>query len=154
MGSGEGSKFLAWTLARQGKRVAVVEQKWIGGSCPNIACLPSKNIIHSAKVASYFARAAEFGIESSGYTVNMAAVTNRKRMMVKSLIDIHLRNFETSGVELVLGHGYFIGPRLIQVDMNDGATRQLQGENVVIGTGTHAALDAIPGLAAAKPRCR
>ena len=75
IGSGEGSKFLAWTLARQGQRVAMVERKWIGGSCPNIACLPSKNIIHSAKVASYFARAAEFGIESRGYSIDMAAVT-------------------------------------------------------------------------------
>ena len=65
IGSGEGSKFLAWTLARQGHRVAMIERKWIGGSCPNIACLPSKNIIHSAKVASYFSRAAEFGIDSS-----------------------------------------------------------------------------------------
>ena len=54
LGSGEGSKYVAWTLAKQGKRVAVVERKYIGGSCPNIACLPSKNIIHSAKVASYF----------------------------------------------------------------------------------------------------
>jgi pyruvate/2-oxoglutarate dehydrogenase complex dihydrolipoamide dehydrogenase (E3) component len=50
LGSGEGSKYLAWTLARQGQRVATVEHKWIGGSCPNIACLPSKNVIHSAKV--------------------------------------------------------------------------------------------------------
>ena len=151
LGSGEGSKFLAWTLAKQGKRVAVVEQKWIGGSCPNIACLPSKNIIHSAKVASYFARAAEFGIENAGYTINMAAVTDRKRMMVKGLVDIHVRNFETSGVDFVLGHGYFIGPRLIQVDMQNGTTRRLRGNNVLIGTGTRARLDAISGLAAAKP---
>ena len=79
LGSGEGSKFLAWTLARQGQRVAVVEQRWIGGSCPNIACLPSKNIIHSAKVASYFARADEFGIETAQNSVDMAKVTNRKR---------------------------------------------------------------------------
>jgi pyruvate/2-oxoglutarate dehydrogenase complex dihydrolipoamide dehydrogenase (E3) component len=50
LGSGEGSKFLAWTLAKRGKRVALVERKYIGGSCPNIACLPSKNIIHSAVV--------------------------------------------------------------------------------------------------------
>ena len=74
LGSGEGSKFVAWTLAKQGQRVAVVERKWIGGSCPNIACLPSKNIIYSAKVASYFKRAAEFGITTSGYTIDMAAV--------------------------------------------------------------------------------
>jgi pyruvate/2-oxoglutarate dehydrogenase complex dihydrolipoamide dehydrogenase (E3) component len=63
LGSGEGAKFVARTLAKEGQRVAVVERKWIGGSCPNIACLPSKNIIHSAKVASYFKRASEFGGE-------------------------------------------------------------------------------------------
>jgi pyruvate/2-oxoglutarate dehydrogenase complex dihydrolipoamide dehydrogenase (E3) component len=151
LGSGEGSKFLTWTLARQGKRVAVVEQRWIGGSCPNVACLPSKNIIHSAKVASYFARAEEFGIETSGYTVNMAKVTGRKRKMVKDLVDIHVRNFETSGVDLVLGHGYFVAPRTIQVDLQAGGTRCLRGTNVVIGTGTHATLPSIPGLEAAKP---
>jgi pyruvate/2-oxoglutarate dehydrogenase complex dihydrolipoamide dehydrogenase (E3) component len=151
LGSGEGSKFLAWTLARQGKRVAVVEQRWIGGSCPNVACLPSKNIIHSAKVASYFARADEFGIETAGFKVNMAKVTNRKRTMVKGLVDIHLRNFENSGVDLVRGHGYFVGPKLVQVDLQEGGTRRLHGSNIVIGTGTHARLDVIPGLAEAKP---
>jgi pyruvate/2-oxoglutarate dehydrogenase complex dihydrolipoamide dehydrogenase (E3) component len=51
LGSGAGSKFAAWTLAEQGQRVATIERRYIGGSCPNIACLPSKNIIHSAKVA-------------------------------------------------------------------------------------------------------
>jgi pyruvate/2-oxoglutarate dehydrogenase complex dihydrolipoamide dehydrogenase (E3) component len=151
LGSGEGSKYLAWTLARQGQRVATVEERWIGGSCPNIACLPSKNVIHSAKVASYLSRAAEFGMEGPGYSVNMAAVTDRKRGMVKELVDIHVRNFQTSGVELILGHGYFVGPRLVQVDIPDGAKRQLRGRNVVIGTGTQATLEAIPGLAAAKP---
>lgn len=151
LGSGEGSKFLAWTFARQGKRVAVIEQRWIGGSCPNIACLPSKNIIHSAKVASYFARAEEFGITTSGYTVDMAKVTDRKRTMVKGLVDIHVRNFETSGVDFILGRGYFVGPRTIAVDLQTGGIRRLRGTNVVIGTGTHATLDAIPGLEAAKP---
>jgi pyruvate/2-oxoglutarate dehydrogenase complex dihydrolipoamide dehydrogenase (E3) component len=129
----------------------MVERKWIGGSCPNIACLPSKNIIHSAKVASYFARAAEFGIECRGYTVDMAAVTGRKRKMVKELVDIHVRNYETNGVELILDHGYFIGPQLLQVDMPDGTKRQVRGERIVIGTGTRASVDKIPSLAAANP---
>ena len=151
LGSGEGSKFLAWTLARQGKRVAVVEQRWIGGSCPNIACLPSKNIIHSAKVASYFKRAEEFGIATSGYTVDMAKVIGRKRTMVRGLVDIHVRNFESSGVDFVLGHGYFVAPRTIQVDLQTGGTRRLRGTNVIIGTGTHATLPPVPGLESAKP---
>jgi pyruvate/2-oxoglutarate dehydrogenase complex dihydrolipoamide dehydrogenase (E3) component len=48
LGSGEAGKPRAWTLASQGKRSVVVERRYIGGSCPNIGCLPSKNIIHSA----------------------------------------------------------------------------------------------------------
>ena len=62
LGGGTGSTIAAWTFAGEGKRVAVVDRKYIGGSCPNIACLPSKNIIHSAKVVDYFRRSKEFGI--------------------------------------------------------------------------------------------
>src|SRR5580698_5181356 len=95
LGSGEAGKYIAWTLAKQGKRVALIERRYIGGSCPNIACLPSKNLIHGAKVASYFGRAAEFGIDISGYTVDMARVRERKRQMVQGLVDVHLANFKS-----------------------------------------------------------
>ncbi len=151
MGSGEGSKFLAWTLARQGQRVAMIERRWIGGSCPNIACLPSKNIIHSAKVASCVARAAEFGIDIPSYTVNMAAVINRKRKMVKELVDIHIRNYESAGTTFIFGHGHFIGPKLLEVDMPDGSKRRVTGKRIVIGTGTRATINNIPGLAVSNP---
>jgi pyruvate/2-oxoglutarate dehydrogenase complex dihydrolipoamide dehydrogenase (E3) component len=102
-GSGSGSKLTAGTLAKQGKRVAVIERKYIGGSCPNIACLPSKNIVHSAKVASYFRRGKKFGIDTKGFAVNMSVVRDRKRKMVSSLIDVHLDNYKRSGAELILG---------------------------------------------------
>ena len=62
LGSGAGGKLLAWHLARSGRRTAVVERKWIGGSCPNINCLPSKNEIWSAKVADLVHHAAKFGL--------------------------------------------------------------------------------------------
>src|SRR5438034_11636596 len=82
LGGGTGSTIAAWTFAGQGQRVAVIERKYIGGSCPNIACLPSKNIIHSAKVASYFRRSKEFGIVNGNFSVDMRAVRERKRKMV------------------------------------------------------------------------
>jgi pyruvate/2-oxoglutarate dehydrogenase complex dihydrolipoamide dehydrogenase (E3) component len=151
LGTGEGAKFIAWTLARQGKSVAIVERRWIGGACPNIACLPSKNIIHSAKVASYFSRAAEFGIITQGYQVDMAGVIDRKRGMVKSLVDIHLRNFDTSGTVLVMGEGRFVAPKTVEVALSGGGSRYLRGKDVVIGTGTRARVDNIPGLSDAKP---
>ena len=61
LGSGEGGKYIAWTQGREGKRVAMIERRYIGGSCPNIACLPSKNVIYSAKVASHVRNSERFG---------------------------------------------------------------------------------------------
>jgi pyruvate/2-oxoglutarate dehydrogenase complex dihydrolipoamide dehydrogenase (E3) component len=151
LGSGEGSKYLAWTLAREGKRVAVVERRYIGGSCPNIACLPSKNIIHSAKVASYVRRAEEFGVTTGAVAIDMAAVRERKRSMVSGLVAMHLENFVKSGAELVMGMGRFVAAKTIEVSLPGGARRLLRGTHVVIATGTRAAIDATPGLAAAKP---
>jgi pyruvate/2-oxoglutarate dehydrogenase complex dihydrolipoamide dehydrogenase (E3) component len=83
LGGGTGSTIAAWTFAGQGQRVAVIDRKYIGGSCPNIACLPSKNIIHSAKVASLFFRSEEFGISKENVRINMAAVRERKRKMLQ-----------------------------------------------------------------------
>ena len=146
LGSGEGGKYLAWTLANQGQRVALIERKYIGGSCPNIACLPSKNIIHSAKVASYFFRSEEFGISKENAHINMSIVRDRKRKMVDGLVGVHLRNFNTSGAQLIMGSGRFVGPKEIEVSLADGGARVLRGKKIIISTGSRAKLDAIPGL--------
>src|SRR5579863_5969820 len=103
LGSGAGGKLIAWTSAQKGQRVVVVERKYVGGSCPNIACLPSKNIIHSAKVASLFFRSNEFGISKENVRIDMEAVRERKRKMVRSLVDIHLDLYKKSGAELLMG---------------------------------------------------
>jgi pyruvate/2-oxoglutarate dehydrogenase complex dihydrolipoamide dehydrogenase (E3) component len=152
LGSGAGGKVLAAVFAQKGQRAAVIERKWIGGSCPNIACLPSKNIIHSAKVASFFYRSTEFGISKENVHIDMAAVRERKRKMVTHVVDIfHDTYFTKSGAELVMGTGCFVGPKTIEVALNDGGTRTFRGKNVVINTGSRATLEPIPGLAEANP---
>ena len=151
LGSGEGGKFIAWTLAKSGRKAVVIERKWVGGSCPNIACLPSKNIIHSAKVASYFFRSEEFGIKKENVRIDMAAVRDRKRAMVAGLVEMHYDNYRLSGTELVMGFGTFVGPKTIKVDLADGGTRTFYGENVVINTGTRATIDPTLGLKEAQP---
>src|SRR5438046_10715913 len=82
LGGGTGSTVAAWTFAGEGKQVAVVDRKYIGGSCPNIACLPSKNIIHSAKVVDYFRRSKEFGIAHDGFTIEMPGVRRSEERRV------------------------------------------------------------------------
>ena len=151
LGGGTGSTVAAWTFAGEGKRVAVVDRKYIGGSCPNIACLPSKNIIHGAKVASYFRRSHEFGIEHNGFTIDMAGVRDRKRKMVVGLNQMYLGNYRNTGAEFILGAGRFIAPRTVEVALPDGTTRRLRGANVIVSTGTRAAIEAIPGLREAQP---
>src|SRR5262249_58160600 len=86
LGSGAGGKVLAWHLAGSGRRAAVVERKWIGGSCPNINCLPSKNEIWSAKVADLIHHAANFGMTAGPPAIDMGRVRQRKRDMVDGLV--------------------------------------------------------------------
>src|SRR6201996_161830 len=90
LGSGQGGKLLAWRSAQAGRRTAVVERRWIGGSCPNIACLPSKNEIWSARVAHLVRIAARFGLDTGPIEVDMAKVRQRKRDMVDGSIAAHL----------------------------------------------------------------
>src|SRR5271165_4411596 len=96
LGSGTGGKLMAWDMARSGRRTAVVERRWIGGSCPNIACLPSKNEIRSAEVAHLARHGAEFGAMTTPFKVDMAKVRQRKRDMVQALVDAHLKNYRES----------------------------------------------------------
>jgi pyruvate/2-oxoglutarate dehydrogenase complex dihydrolipoamide dehydrogenase (E3) component len=151
LGGGTGSTIAAWTFARQGQRVAAIDRKYVGGSCPNIACLPSKNVIHSAKVASYFRRSDEFGIARKDFTVNMSAVRDRKRRMVSGWNNVYLDNYKKSGAEFILGSGRFIGPKILEVRLHDGTIRQLRGAKVIINTGTRAVLEPVPGLVEAQP---
>ena len=151
IGSGEAGKYLAWTFAKAGHRTALIERKLVGGSCPNIACLPSKNVIHSAKVASLAARGAEFGLETDSAATNMKGVRQRKRKMVEELIKVHLDRYEASGTELIMGEAHFIAPQTVEVNLNDGGTRTIAGERVFLSLGTRADVPGIPGLADARP---
>jgi pyruvate/2-oxoglutarate dehydrogenase complex dihydrolipoamide dehydrogenase (E3) component len=151
LGSGAGGKLLAWHMARSGQRTAVVERRWIGGSCPHIACMPTKNEIWSAKVAHLAHHGAQFGTVTGPVTIDMAAVRQRKRDMVNREVEFHLQNYKAAGVELVMGDGRFVAPKTLEVKLNDGGTRVLAGDQVFLNLGTHAAIPKVPGLEAARP---
>src|SRR5260370_12910440 len=102
LGGGTGGNIAAWNFAGQSQRVAVIERKYVGGSCQNIACMPSKNIIHSAKVASYLRRSEEFGIARRDFSVEMRVVRERKRRMVSGWNEVYLENYKKTGPEFIL----------------------------------------------------
>src|SRR2546430_1755331 len=151
LGSGAGGKLLAWHLAQSGLRTAVVERHWIGGSCPNVNCMPSKNEIWSAGVAHVARHAAEFGTKTGRVTIDMVKVRQRKRDMVDRQIAAHLRNYKDSGAELIMGAGHVVAPETLEGRRNDGGTRVLTADQVFLNVGTHATVPDVPGLQAASP---
>jgi pyruvate/2-oxoglutarate dehydrogenase complex dihydrolipoamide dehydrogenase (E3) component len=151
IGSGEAGKYLAWTLAKLGQKTVVVERSAMGGACPNVACLPSKNVIHSAKVASLVNSAKSFGTTTGDVTIDMAGVIRRKRQMVDGLSQLHLERFAASGAEFVSGEARFTEPKTLQVTLKAGGTRMLRGDRVFLAVGTRASLPDVPGIVDAKP---
>jgi len=152
LGSGQGGKLLAWEMARSGRRTAVIERRWIGGSCPNIACMPTKNEIWSARVAHLAHHAGEFGTVAGPVETDMVAVRRRKSDMVNREIEQHLQNYRATGAELIMGSGRFVAPKTVEVHLNDGGgTRLIAGDKLFINVGTHAAIPNVPGLGEARP---
>jgi pyruvate/2-oxoglutarate dehydrogenase complex dihydrolipoamide dehydrogenase (E3) component len=150
LGSGQGGKLLAWHLARSGQRVAVVERRWVGGACPAVACLPSKNELWSARVAHIVQHAADFGTVAGPVSTDMVKVRRRKQDMVEREIASHLDAYKASGAELIMGEGRFVATKTVEVQLNDGGTRRLAADQVVVNVGTHAAIPNVPGLEAAR----
>jgi len=113
--------------------------------------MPSKNEVYGARIAYLVRHAAQFGTITGPVTIDMAKVLQRKRDMVEREIASHLAGFKSSGAELVMGSGHFVGPKRLEIQLNDGGMRLLTGDKLFINVGSHAAIPDIPGLAAARP---
>jgi pyruvate/2-oxoglutarate dehydrogenase complex dihydrolipoamide dehydrogenase (E3) component len=151
LGSGQGGKLLAWHLAQSGQRTVAIERRYVGGSCPNIACMPSKNEVWGARVAHLVHHAAHFGTVTGPVKTDMARVRQRKREMVEREVAFHLDRYKATGVDFIMGSGRFVAPKTLEVQTNDGGTRVLSADQVFLNIGSHAAIPDIPGLAAASP---
>src|SRR5947207_2178220 len=123
IGSGEAGKLLAWNLAKAGQKTVVVERSMVGGSCPNVACLPSKNVIYSAKAVSLVDPKTGLGVVTGSVRVDMAGVARRKRQMVDGLIELHLDHYKASGAELLMGEARFTEAKTVEVTVNAGGAR-------------------------------
>lgn len=151
LGGGEAGKYIAWALAEQGRQVVVIERALIGGSCPNIACLPSKNVIQSARVAHLARHGHGYGVATTSVKVDMQGVRKRKRVMVDGLIETHQKKFAVPNLEFLLGEGRLVGPRTVEATLRDGGRKRFTAERLFLNLGTHASVPDIPGLAEAQP---
>ncbi|POH74264.1 FAD-dependent oxidoreductase [Arthrobacter glacialis] len=152
LGGGKAGKSLAMDWAAAGQRVAMVERGMIGGTCINVACIPTKTLVNSARLLQVTRRAAEFGIAGADSpTVDIELLRARKEDVVGTMVAGQRKSFLTSGMVLVLGQARFIAPRTVEVMDSDGTLRTLRGTNVVVNTGMVPLVPDIPGLRAAQP---
>src|SRR6266498_3503921 len=147
IGSGQGGTPLSTALAKSGLKTAIVERDHIGGTCVNVGCTPTKTMVASARVAYLSRRSADFGVNDGPVTVQLSAVRRRKDKIVESFRSSGLESIKKSdGLELIKGEARFIGPKSLEVVLNEGGTRLLRAERVFINTGARPTKPAIPGL--------
>ena len=148
IGSGFAGKWIAWEMAAAGHRTVAIERRYIGGSCPNINCLPSKNEIASAKVADVVRHASAFGTEVTGARLNMPQSPRAQAKDGRHAeVAFHRQKYLDTGCELIMGDARFVGTKTVEVRLNNGGTRRLAGNRVFINVGTRPAIPPIPGLA-------
>ncbi|MEV6534329.1 FAD-dependent oxidoreductase [Streptomyces sp. NPDC051639] len=149
VGGGKAGKTLAMDAARNGKSVAMVERDMIGGSCINVACIPTKALVSSARTLRSSRRAGDLGVHVDSPQVTPESLLKHKTGVVEGMVAINHKQFLDSGMDLVLGRARFVAPGTVEVELNGGDTRNLTGAQTVINTGTRPSIPPIPGLAEA-----
>lgn len=147
IGAGQGGGPLASALAQAGRRTALVERAYAGGTCVNVGCTPTKTMVASARVASLARRASDYGVRVGPVSVDMTAVRQRKRDVVESFRSgSESRIRKTEGLAYLQGDARFTGPKTLEVRLNDGGVRRLAAEQIFIDTGGRPAVPRLSGL--------
>jgi pyruvate/2-oxoglutarate dehydrogenase complex dihydrolipoamide dehydrogenase (E3) component len=146
IGSGQGGNPMAFALADHGWTVALIEKAYLGGTCVNTGCTPTKTMVASAQIAHYARNSARWGVKVGSVQVDLPAVVSLKNAVVE-----HFRNGNERKVEqrpnlhLYRGHARFIAPRKLQI-----ADDIIEGERVFINVGTRPDPPRIEGLETAR----
>lgn len=148
LGSGQGGNPLAKALAKAGWRTALIEREFVGGSCLNYGCTPTKTMVASARIASLTARAAEFGVRVDAHGADMRLIEIRKQQIVeKARSGSEQGLLQTENLRLIYGNAKFAAAKMISVQLRDGSTQALSAEKIFIDTGTRATKPKIAGFA-------
>lgn len=148
IGGGKAGKSLAMDRAKAGWKVAMVERDKIGGTCINVACIPTKALVGSARTVLTARHAEVMGVELQDEPlVSVDGLRQHKSSIVDGMVAAHRKMFADSGMDFILGTARFIGPRIVEIKTHNGDLRLLRGIDVVINTGTTPTLPDLPGVA-------
>ncbi len=146
-GGGKGGKSLAMALGPAGHKVALIERSQIGGTCINVACIPTKAMVASSKLLYHAKNGSHFGLRLNAEGSNLRDVIERKRRVVKGMVDAHnVLYANTQNMEFILGEAKFVEPRVIEVKSADGSLRRFTAPRIYINIGTKSSIPKMDGL--------
>lgn len=146
IGSGQAGGPLASACANAGQQTVLVEREHIGGTCVNVGCTPTKTMIASGRVAYLARRAADYGVQTGGVSVDMETVRKRKRDIVEQWRSGSEKNLlGKENPRTIFGEARFTGPHHVFVALNDGGEEVFDAETVIINVGERPASLDIPG---------
>jgi pyruvate/2-oxoglutarate dehydrogenase complex dihydrolipoamide dehydrogenase (E3) component len=145
IGSGQASGPLSTAFEAAGMKSILVERAFVGGTCINYGCTPTKTMIGSAAAAESARFAPRLGVETDRVVVDMPTVRQRKRMIVEQFRSGSERQIRNGGVEICLGVAEFRDSKCVRVSSN-GVERDLTADIIVIDTGSRTKVPAIDGL--------
>ncbi len=147
IGSGQGGTPLAKKLAKKGWKVALVEKQWIGGSCVNVGCTPTKTMIASAKAIYNVKQAGRLGVTVDGYAVDIKTIVDRKSDVVESFREGAEKGLEeTENLTIIYGAAAFVSNKSYKVSLNDGGETTLSADKIFINVGTSPQIPEVDGL--------
>ncbi|UPK72643.1 mercuric reductase [Chitinophaga filiformis] len=147
IGSGQGGVPLAKKLAKAGWQTAIVEKRWIGGTCINDGCTPTKSMIACGAAAHIIANSQQWGITVSDYKIDLEKILARKNEVVQSFRQGATKGMEkTQGLSIIYGEAVFSGQKTLSVKLKDGGQEEIAADHIFINTGTLPSIPPIPGL--------
>ncbi len=147
IGAGQAGGPLSTAFANAGRKTALIEREYVGGTCINVGCTPTKTMIASARAAYLARRSDDYGVHTGPVTVDLGRVRQRKRDIVESWRRGSRQRIEgTDGVDLLDGEAAFTGPKTVEVCLQSGETRSLAGDVIIINTGARPTHPRIEGL--------
>ncbi|HSF47896.1 MAG TPA: mercuric reductase [Burkholderiales bacterium] len=147
IGTGQSGKPLALALGRAGRKTAIIEREYVGGTCINYGCTPTKTMVASARAAFAARRAGEYGVNAGSVSVDVGKAVARKDAIVQSFRRGGQEALEKAeNVELLFGEASVQDKRTVLVKLNEGGERTLSAETIVINTGGSPLIPPIPGL--------
>ncbi len=147
IGAGQAGVPLAKKLAEAGKRTALIEKRWVGGTCINDGCTPTKAMIASAKAVHQAKKASALGVDIGSVKIDFKKIVRRKNDIVEQFRSSSEKGIaETNGLKLIIGTAKFSAEKELTITLNDGGEEKVTADWIFINTGAKTAIPDIAGL--------